>query len=53
MNPYVVVPVEFCQLDTNLEIHKVHSTPHTTKISVVGSHSQLRTLRTTDLDMTD
>lgn len=36
MNPYVVVPVEFCQLDTNLEIHKVHSTPHTTKISVVG-----------------
>lgn len=53
MNPYVAVPVEFCQLDTNLEIHKVHSTPNTTKISVVGSHSQLRTLRTTDLDMTD
>lgn len=26
MNPYVAVPVEFCQLDTNLEIYKVHST---------------------------
>lgn len=26
MNPYVVVPVEFCQLDTNLEISQVHST---------------------------